>query len=113
MEVILRSAVSNLGEALGVPRTYVRLMLGEESPNQESPGDESPDEGPPDIALSGQKPLDEEPLGESWAEDVEVPSEELVEAADDSLELPPNTPDASVIDKNGRNPTQGEEHDEP
>jgi GAF domain-containing protein len=31
MEVILRTAVSNLGETLGVPRTYVRLMLGEES----------------------------------------------------------------------------------
>ncbi|MGC9395563.1 MAG: GAF domain-containing protein, partial [Anaerolineae bacterium] len=34
MEVILKSALSNLGEALGVPRTYVRLMLGEPSPGE-------------------------------------------------------------------------------
>ncbi|MBN1873481.1 MAG: GAF domain-containing protein [Anaerolineae bacterium] len=31
MEEILRTAVSSLGQALGAPRTYIRLTLGEES----------------------------------------------------------------------------------
>ncbi|MBN2391393.1 MAG: GAF domain-containing protein [Anaerolineae bacterium] len=37
MEVILKAAVSNLGEALGVPRTYVRLMLSDDAEVSLSP----------------------------------------------------------------------------
>jgi GAF domain-containing protein len=103
MEVILRSAVSNLGEALGVPRTYVRLMLGEESL-----GAESPDAEPPVEEL-----LDEELPGELLPENVEIPVASPPEDTDDSIEPSPDTPDASANTGDGRIFAQGEEHDEP
>jgi GAF domain-containing protein len=140
MEVILRSAISNLGEALGVPRTYVRLMLSDESLSEQSLsdeplGEESPDEQLPDEKLpveeltsqepsgedstaeelsvedlSGQDSLDSSPSDESAPEDIDIPSEVLVDDVSDSAEVPlsPDTPDASaaVVD-------EGEEHDEP
>ncbi len=123
MEVILRSAISNLGEVLGVPRTYVRLMLGEGSPGEGSPGAELPGEPLPDEKSPTEEPLgdelpDEASLdkaspGEPVSEDVATLSAAPVEALDDGLETAADTPDASAVDGDGRNFAGGEEHDEP
>jgi hypothetical protein len=128
MEVILKSAVSNLGEALGVPRTYVRLMLSDESLGDESPGEQLPDEKSSAEPLMGQEPssedstaevspvevmsgeaLDEGSSDESSPEDIDAPSVALVDDTGDDSEAStsPDTPDesAAVVD-------EGEEHDE-
>ena len=128
MEVILKSAVSNLGEALGVPRTYVRLMLSDESLGDESPDGQLPDEKSSAEPLMGQEPssedstaevspvegmsgeaLDESSSDESPPEDIDTPSAALVDDTGDGSEVSPSpdTPDASaaVVD-------EGEEHDE-
>jgi GAF domain-containing protein len=108
MEVILKTAVSNLGEALGVPRTYVRLMLGAEAPGSEPPGDSSPAE-----TLTDEKSLVGEPPAETWT-DQESPGEDSpVEDTDDSPETSAKLPDASAVAGDGRNFAGGEEHDEP
>ncbi|MBN2389449.1 MAG: GAF domain-containing protein, partial [Anaerolineae bacterium] len=86
MEVILRTAVSSLGETLGVPRAYVRLMLGEESPGEESPGAESPDVEPPDEELPGEGPPGEEPP------DQELPGEALPDEESPGEEPPGEEP---------------------
>jgi GAF domain-containing protein len=100
MEVILKAAVSNLGEALGVPRTYVRLMLSEESSGEGSPAEELPAE-----ELPGEDSPDE-----STPEGVHTPSDTLVDDAGDECEVSPSpdTPDASAVVMD-----EGEEHDEP
>jgi GAF domain-containing protein len=92
MEVILKSAVSNLGEALGVPRTYVRLMLSDESLSEESLGEESAGERSPDEELLGKVLLTEDLSG------IDLPEESPS----------PDTSDASAVVVD-----EGEEHDEP
>ena len=119
-EVILKAVVSNLGEALGVPRTYVRLMLSDESLNaesliedslsQKSPGEPLPDEKSPVEESTSQEPAGEDSTDDSPSKDIDTPSEVLADevSAGVAVSLSPDTPDASaaVVD-------EGEEHDEP
>ena len=63
MEAILRAAVTSLGQALGAPKTYIRLMLGQEHDDVEGAGraTEMPSVFPPDIIdASGQNQGDEQ-----------------------------------------------------
>lgn len=128
MEVILRSAVSNLGEALGVPRTYVRLMLSEELADVEPPDvepldEELPDEEPPVADLpDGEIPDKELPgadlpgaasPGELFPDAVAIPSAAPGEDTGASPETSPDTPDASGSAVDGQILAEGEEHDEP
>jgi len=63
MEAILRAAVTSLGQALGAPKTYIRLMLGQEHSDVEEPDRVTgiPSAFPPGmIDASGQNQGDEQ-----------------------------------------------------
>lgn len=107
MEVILKSAVSNLGEALGVPRTYVRLMLGEESAVMMAPGEE-----PSPVATPGAEPPDELPPNEPLPVDSEPPSAIPVNDMAGGPVTSAEMPDASSVEGE-RTFVEGDEHDEP
>ncbi len=108
MEVILKSAVSNLGEALGVPRTYVRLMLGEESAGVTAPGEKIPR-----AALPGEEPPDEASPGALLPADGETPVDAPAKDLGDSPATSADMQDVSGIVMEGRTFVEGEEHDEP
>ncbi|MEJ5309523.1 MAG: GAF domain-containing protein [Anaerolineae bacterium] len=108
MEVILRSAVTNLGEALGVPRTYVRLMLGEESASVTASGAQSPREPSPDEKLP-----DQTSSGELLAADDETPADASVKDLGDGPPIATDRQDVSDIVMKGLSRVEGDEHDEP